>query len=151
MLLKRFKNPDSSTVRFYPVSPFPTPDVDVIFVFGSNLRGRHGAGAALAAAELYGAVEGVGKGLQGRSYAIPTKDAYIRTLSLSEIETYVKEFVKFTHDNPELMFMVTPVGTGLAGYSHHEIAPMFKGVINCWLPLPWLPFWTQPDAPTFQI
>lgn len=151
MQLKRFENPDYSLmVRFYQQDPFPTPGPNVIFVFGSNLRGRHGAGAALAAAKHYGAIEGVGVGMQGRSYGIPTKDEHIQTLSLQEIEVHVKEFVKFTHVNPHLCFMVTPIGTGLAGYSHHQIAPMFKDAMNCWMPLVWLPFWTVRNTPMYS-
>lgn len=97
------------------------------FVFGSNLAGIHGAGAARAALEKYGAEVGNGKGFQGKSYAIPTKDENIKTLPLSEIAKYVSEFVKVTNENPDKKFFVTRVGCVLAGYSDREIAPMFAG------------------------
>lgn len=146
MKLDQFKHHKSSSpVRFYEQTPLPTPSNGVIFVFGSNQRGRHGAGAARDAAWYYGAQEGCGVGLQGQSYAIPTKDFYIETLPLDKIKPYVDEFVKFTHDHPELTFMVTPVGTGLAGYTHADIAPLFKDVVNCWLPMAWRSYWANPN------
>lgn len=156
MMLHRFINHNADfSVRFYQQDAFHTPGEGVIFVFGSNLRGRHGAGAARAASDRYGAIEGQGIGLQGQSYAIPTKDQRIHTLPLNDIKRHVQDFVQFTHNHPELTFLVTPVGTGLAGYAPYQIAPMFLDVINCWLPLPWLPFWTCPPAPpepaTFTI
>ncbi len=88
-----------------------------IFVFGSNLAGRHGKGAALHARQFYGARNGVGVGFVGRSYAIPTKDERIRTLPLNRIRPYVDAFLAFARDNPELEFNVTRIGCGLAGYS----------------------------------
>jgi hypothetical protein len=106
-----------------------------IFVFGSNLAGRHGAGAALYARKHHGAVYGNGKGFQGNSYAIPTKDYYIKTLPLSEIANYVDEFLVFAYNNPEMTFQVTAIGCGLAGYKPEQIAPMFKNCPeNCELP-----------------
>jgi hypothetical protein len=96
-----------------------------IFVFGSNLQGRHGKGAALEAATNWGAVEGIGEGLQGFSYAIPTKETPWRTLPLKQIERHVKTFLKFAEDTPHLTYKLTPIGTGLAGYSVDQIAPMF--------------------------
>jgi hypothetical protein len=98
-----------------------------IFVFGSNLAGRHGKGAALTALRKYGAIYGIGKGLQGNSYAIPTKDSDIRTLSLKTIELYVKDFLNFAVKNPDMEFILTPIGCGLAGYTPEQIAPFFKG------------------------
>lgn len=100
---------------------------DPIFVFGSNLAGRHGKGAALWARQHRGAVYGQGVGFQGNSYAIPTKDAHLKTLPLSEIEYYVKDFIKTAINNPGLTFEVTPVGCGLAGYMPSDIAPFFEG------------------------
>lgn len=106
-----------------------------IFVFGSNLAGRHGKGAALAARRQYGAIYGQGRGMQGSAYAIPTKDRRIRTLPLGEIERYVREFLQFAHEHPHLRFRVTAIGCGLAGYSPAEIAPLFEGAPgNCDLP-----------------
>lgn len=98
-----------------------------IFVFGSNLRGRHGAGSALEAVRNHGAVEGRWTGLQGDSYAIPTKDANLRTLPLDDITFYVEEFIRFArYAGPLLTFNVVAIGCGLAGYRPDQIAPMFK-------------------------
>lgn len=98
-----------------------------IFVFGSNLAGRHGKGAALSAKRHYGAIAGQGYGRQGHSFAIPTKDERLRTLPLSKIEKYVMGFLTYAKENPTLQFRLTPIGCGLAGYEPHDIAPMFKG------------------------
>lgn len=109
-----------------------------IFVFGSNLAGRHGKGAALFARQNKGAIYGQGIGLQGQSYAIPTKDERIRTLPLHQIEEHVNVFLQFARDNPHLEFEVTEIGCGLAGYSPKQIAPMFMGYPrNCHLPIGW--------------
>lgn len=106
-----------------------------IFVFGSNLAGRHGAGAALHARKHHGAIYGQGKGLQGSAYAIPTKDQHIRTLPLLEIASYIDEFLVFAYNNPQLTFQITAIGCGLAGYSPKQIAPFFKNCPdNCELP-----------------
>lgn len=109
-----------------------------IFVFGSNLAGRHGAGAALFARHNFGAVYGKGTGLQGLSYAIPTKDQNIRTMPLPDIKEHVDNFIAFATDNQWMTFNVTRIGCGLAGYTDDQIAPMFKGApINCKLPQGW--------------
>lgn len=109
-----------------------------IFVFGSNLAGVHGGGAALHALEKCGAIWGVGEGLQGSSYGIPTKDHRIRTRPLSDIEVSVTKFLAFAVGSPRLTFRVTRIGCGLAGYVDHQIAPMFKGApVNCLLPDEW--------------
>jgi hypothetical protein len=97
-----------------------------IFVFGSNLAGRHGKGAALEAVQRWGAVYGQGVGLQGRSYAIPTKDERLRTLPLNLIRLYVSKFLNTANYRPDLTFRLTPIGCGLAGYKPEQIAPMFK-------------------------
>jgi hypothetical protein len=113
----------------------------VIFVFGSNLAGRHGKGAALHAFKHKGAVYGQGEGLQGQSYAIPTKDEQIKTLPLEAIQKSVERFRQFALSNPDKKFLVTAIGTGLAGYSHEQIAPMFRGFPkNCYFPEEWLRF-----------
>ena len=107
-----------------------------IFVFGSNLAGRHGRGAAKHALSKCGAIYGQGKGLQGNSYAIPTKDEKLKSLSLTEIKKYVEEFIGFAKLNPENNFNVTRIGCGLAGYSDEDIAPLFKdSPSNCLLPI----------------
>ena len=108
-----------------------------IFVFGSNLSGRHGKGAAKTAL-TWGAKWGQGVGLQGRTYGIPTKNAAIRrTLSIAEIKRFVDEFIQFAKANPELTFLVTEIGCGLAGLKPKEVAPLFKeavAVSNIYLP-----------------
>ena len=109
-----------------------------IFVFGSNLAGRHGAGAALFARNNYGALYGQGVGRQGNSYAIPTKDYRINTLPLETIQGYVNEFLLYARNHPELDFRVTRIGCGLAGYNDAQIAPMFTNApSNCSLPEGW--------------
>lgn len=99
-----------------------------IFVFGSNMSGRHGKGAALAARVKYGAIYGQAEGLQGNSYAIPTKDVFLRPLPLATIARKVETFKAYAASHPELQFQLTPIGCGLAGYLPGEIAPLFAGV-----------------------
>jgi hypothetical protein len=111
------------------------PEPREIFVFGSNLAGRHGKGAALAAAKEHGAIYGLGVGLQGNSYAIPTKDETLHALPLWRIKVHVDQFIAFAKANQDLRFKITPIGCGLAGYSPGQIAPMFHGAPpNCILP-----------------
>ena len=101
-----------------------------IFVFGSNLSGRHGKGAAKTALG-WGAKWGQAKGLQGKTYGIPTKDASIRrVLTIDEIKPFVDEFIEFAKLNQNLIFLVTEIGCGLAGYKPKEIAPLFINAIN---------------------
>lgn len=120
-----------------------TPDniVDLrknqIFVFGSNLSGIHGAGAAQLAYSKFGAIYGLGEGKQGDTYALPTKDKALRTLSLLAIEKHVNKFIVFAIKNPNYDFLVTQIGCGLAGYNIKDIAPMFRlasDVKNIYLP-----------------
>lgn len=98
-----------------------------VFVFGSNEAGIHGAGAAKLAEEKFGAIMGVGYGLQGQSFAIPTKDLFIRTLPLDKIEFYIYSFLTEVMEYPDTEFLVTKIGCGLAGYSEDQIANLFKG------------------------
>ena len=101
-----------------------------IFVFGSNLSGRHGKGAAKTALG-WGAKWGQAAGLQGRTYGIPTKDASIRrTLTVNEIKPFVDEFIEFAKNNPNLTFLVTEIGCGLAGHKQKDIAPLFVNAID---------------------
>lgn len=110
----------------------------MIFVFGSNLAGRHGAGAAKTAREKHGAEYGVGEGRTGDSYAIPTKDWRLRPRTLDEIEISVYRFIEYAKAHPELSFYVTRIGCGLAGYTDEQIGPFFQGCPdNCRLPLKW--------------
>ena len=92
-----------------------------IFVFGSNLAGMHGGGAARIARLHFGAVMGKGVGLQGQSYAIPTMQGGVDT-----IRPYVEEFIIFAHQHPDLHFLVTPIGCGIAGFEAEDIAPLFE-------------------------
>ena len=109
-----------------------------VFVFGSNLGGIHGAGAAKDAYHKYGAIPRLGIGIQGRSYAIPTKNASFDVLPLSEIGVYVRDFLNFASRHPETTFAVTRVGCGLSGFNDFEIAPLFRdGPVNCSLPKHW--------------
>ena len=105
---------------------------DEIFVFGSNLSGMHGGGAAALAYRRFGAVWGQGVGLQGQSYGIPTMQGGTET-----IKPYVDEFIAFAKSHPELRFLVTKIGCGIAGFSEEEIAPLFAdavGIANVVLP-----------------
>ena len=96
-----------------------------IFVFGSNLAGAHGGGAARIALDCFGAVWGQGVGLQGQSYAIPTMQGGVET-----IKPYVDEFIEFAKVHPELKFLVTRIGCGIAGFRDEEIAPLFTDAIE---------------------
>lgn len=114
------------------------PTDDSIFVFGSNLSGRHGAGAALVAKQKFGAVYGIGIGFIGQSYAIPTKDKNIQTLPLETIIPFIELFKQFTHENPDKKFWVTAIGCGLAGFKNNQVAPYFIGCnSNCSFPEEW--------------
>lgn len=118
-----------------------------VFVFGSNLAGRHGKGAALFARQERGAIYGVGQGRTGNAYAIPTKDTNLRTLPLSEIARYVAVFLDYARRNPDLTFEVTRIGCGLAGYTDSDIAPMFADAPeNCKLPREWVTLALPIDA-----
>lgn len=112
---------------------------NVVFVFGSNFAGIHGAGAAKVARFEYGAKLGHGDGLTGRAYGIPTKDEYLNVLPIEVIKFYVDKFVKHTQ-HADCSFFVTAVGCGLAGYKPFQIAPLFRGAVNCWFPSSWLPY-----------
>ena len=106
-----------------------------IFVFGSNLAGAHGGGAAAIAWRKFGAVWGQGVGLQGQTYAIPTMQGGVET-----IKPYVDEFISFAKSKPELTFLVTRIGCGIAGFRDEEIAPLFAeahNVENIVLPRGW--------------
>ena len=110
-----------------------------IFVFGSNLAGRHGKGAAVTAYVMYGAKYGVGSGMQGRSYAIPTKDGNLNILPIDTIRKYVDDFIAFAISRPDLIFYVTTIGCGLAGYKDRQMAPLFLNYpSNCVLQDIWI-------------
>lgn len=92
-----------------------------IFVFGSNLAGAHGGGAARLAYKRFGAIWGNGMGLQGQSYAIPTMQGGVET-----IRPYVDDFIKFAKEHKQFTFLVTRIGCGIAGFRDEDIAPLFK-------------------------
>ena len=96
-----------------------------IFVFGSNLAGMHGGGAAYVAMERFGAIWGQGVGLQGQSYAIPTMQGGVET-----IKPYVDEFISFAKSHPEYTFFVTRIGCGIAGFTVDQIAPLFSQALD---------------------
>jgi len=96
-----------------------------VFVFGSNESGIHGAGAARLANKKFGAIMEQGFGLQGRSFAIPSKDWNINTLPINIIKFYVGRFLDFAKNNSNSTFFVTKIGCGLAGHSVMDIAPLF--------------------------
>ena len=96
-----------------------------IFVFGSNLEGAHGGGAALLAWRKWGAKWGQGVGLQGQTYGIPTMHG-----GPEAIRPYVDEFIRFAADHPELNFLVTEIGCGIAGFTPEEIAPLFRDAVK---------------------
>jgi hypothetical protein len=109
-----------------------------IWVFGSNLAGRHGMGAAKVAYLQFDARRGVGEGPTGRAYAIPTKDEHLGILPLDQIQKSVDRFIEYAHGHPHLKFFVTRVGCGLAGYDDEQIAPMFRrSPSNCSFATQW--------------
>lgn len=110
-----------------------------IFVFESNLAGRHNKGAALRAYQEYGAIYGQSSGPQGNSYAIPTRDEQNNTLSLIKIERNIAQFLRYAQLNPEFQFDITRIGCeGVSGHTDELIAPMFAAAPkNCMLPVGW--------------
>lgn len=116
--------------------------MSLIFVFGSNLSGRHGKGAALTARQDHGAVYGVAEGLTGQSYALPTCDHRFNALPIDEIRAHVERFIRFANSRQDLGFKVTRVGCGLAYYRDERIAPMFLSApnYNVFFDTAWRPF-----------
>ena len=123
-----------------------------VFVFGSNLAGAHGGGAARLAYDRFGAIWGQGVGLQGQSYAIPTMQGGVET-----IKPYVDEFVRFAQTRPDLKFYVTQIGCGIAGFKVEEIAPLFQAAIdveNVILPkefVSYLNYWLNDDMANMKF
>ena len=102
-----------------------------IFVFGSNIHGMHGGGAAWFAMQRFGAILGQGEGLQGRSYALPTMEGF------ASMKAAVGRFIDYARVHQEYIFLVTAIGCGIAGYSEDEVAPLFKDALslkNVYLP-----------------
>jgi hypothetical protein len=114
---------------------------DMVFVFGSNLAGVHGAGAAKWARHNRGAIFGIGVGRCGQSYAIPTKDEYLQTLPLTTVNGHIVKFLEYTSALTATQFQVTQLGCGLAGYKPKDIAPLFFGAPrNCFFDTDWIPW-----------
>lgn len=112
----------------------------MIFVFGSNRQGRHGKGAALTALKEYGAVYGQAKGRQGNSYAIVTKELRngYQPVTLEEVKSQIRKFLQYAGEHPDLLFFVTKIGCGLAGFDEEVIKKEFVGApSNCVLPEGW--------------
>jgi hypothetical protein len=119
---------------------------DTVFVFGSNLAGIHGAGAAQDALRYWGAKWGVGVGIQGSAYAIPTKNSPRQTLPLAQIQLHVEDFLSYALARPWIDFQVTRIGCGFAGYDDSDIAPLFqRAPKNCHLPIGWRDSATKTD------
>jgi len=119
-----------------------------VFVFGSNLAGLHGGGAARLAHNRFGAIWGQGVGLQGQSYAIPTMQGGVET-----IKPYVDEFITFAKENKHLTFLVTRIGCGIAGFRDDEVAPLFKGAMdldNVVLPREFVE-WLERNVPVVSV
>ena len=109
------------------ITPYKITDLqeNERFVFGSNLRGFHGGGAACIAFEKFGAEWGVGVGPTGKCYAIPTMQGGVET-----IRPYVDQFIEYATQNPSEIFLVTRIGCGIAGFTDKEIAPLFKAALG---------------------
>lgn len=122
-----------------------------IFVFGSNLAGRHGKGAAKRAKEHYGAEYGVAIGHIGNSYAIPTKDTELKPLETFQIHEFVKQFTEYAREHPEFKFNVTRIGCGLAGHKDSDIAPMFTFLPNVWFDKAWMVYSYQMEGGSPQF
>lgn len=120
-----------TTLIYYKMTMNFTPEMierlqpNEVFVFGSNINGQHCSGAARSAYEYFGAVWGKGVGIQGCSYAIPTMQGDINLLRL-----YVDDFIDYASTHPDLIFLVTRVGCGIAGYKDNQIAPLFVDALN---------------------
>ncbi len=116
------------------------PDDERVFVFGSNILGIHGAGAAAYAANDLGAQMGVGEGLTGRTYALPTCYRPGEPITLEELAVYVDNFLRYAEQHPETRFFVSAVGCGIAGFTEQEVSYIFRELgtpSNCDLPPGW--------------
>lgn len=132
------------------------PGLDRVLVFGSNLQGRHGNGAALLAAKFFNADEGVGQGRTGQAYAIATRkrtsdtNAWIVTRDFADVAIDVAAFVEYTYQNTDLEYFVTAVGCGKAGFMDALMAPLFRAAMNCSFPQQWKPYLEQADHELFE-
>jgi hypothetical protein len=131
-----------TTIQFHPDGTLPRGDA--VWVFGSNVSGRHGKGAARVARVNFRAEYGVGNGPTGNAYAIPTKDRHLQTLPLRQVVASIQEFLAWARANPKLSIFVTRVGCVLAGFTDEEIGPHFAAAPpNCSLPDAWKGFVQQ--------
>ena len=129
------------TYQYHDESIVKTLPEDTVFVFGSNLAGKHHGGAAAIAVEHFGALLGVGRGWSGQSFAIPTMNEHLQQMPLSQIQHYVDDFKIYTKNHAKNKYFLTAVGCGIAGYTVEEIAPMFKGISrNVIFPASFRPF-----------
>ncbi|WOE31640.1 MULTISPECIES: hypothetical protein [unclassified Acinetobacter] len=129
------------TYHYHNESIIKTLAEDTIFVFGSNLAGQHNEGAAKIAQRYFGAVDHVGRGWAGQSFAIPTMNEHLQQMPLSQIQHYIDDFKIYTQNHPDKQYFITAIGCGTAGYKVEEIAPMFKGIShNVILPVSFRPF-----------
>lgn len=109
-----------------------------IFVFGSNRLGIHKRGAAKDALNRYGAILGQGEGIQGQSYALPTKSTPWKSLTVDEIREHANTFVKYAKSHGDDEFLLTRVGCGLAGFTDEQMAPLFAdSPVNVTIPIEW--------------
>ena len=111
--------------RAYSFERIDTLKDNEVFVFGSNLQGYHGGGAARVAMEKFGAVWGQGVGMQGQSYGIPTMHG-----GVNAIKPYVDEFIDYAKSHPEKTFLITRIGCGIAGFRDEEMAPLFAAAVE---------------------
>ncbi|APX62400.1 A1S_2505 family phage non-structural protein [Acinetobacter schindleri] len=133
------------TYQYHDESIVKSLPENTVFVFGSNMAGLHAGGAARTALEHFGAVEGVGRGWSGQSYAIPTMNEHLQQMPLSQIQHYIDDFKIYTKNHPKNNYFLTSVGCGIAGYKVEEIAPMFKGIShNVIFPQSFRPFVEKP-------
>lgn len=107
-----------------------------VFVFGSNLAGAHDGGAAQTAKKYFGAMQGVGRGWSGQSFAIPTQNEHLQAMPIHQIQHYIEDFKIYTAHHPKLTYFITAIACGNVGYGVDEIAPLFKDISkNVILPL----------------
>jgi hypothetical protein len=129
------------TYQYHDESIITTLPPDTVFVFGSNMAGKHHGGAAAIAVSHFGALLGVGRGWSGQSFAIPTMNEHLQQMPLSQIQHYVDDFKLYTKNHPKTKYFLTAIGCGIAGYTTEEIAPMFKGISrNVIFPASFRPF-----------
>lgn len=117
--------PELQHARRYTPSHISSLEPNEVFVFGSNLYGMHGGGAAAAAMRHFGAIWGQGVGMQGQSYAIPTMHG-----GVDVIKPYVDEFIAYAREHQEMFFYVTRIGCGIAGFSEEDMAPLFRDALD---------------------